>query len=93
MPFVSVPVGTVCIECIIGGSAATGASFQIENANIDPDKAITVDGVLVIFNTSNVFHPSDTTNVKCTGGSSVTIFVILDGMRGGTGYTRGQVGV
>ena len=75
---ISVPVGTVCIECIIGGSIATGASFQINNANIDSDKAVTVDGVLIIFNTSNVFHPSVTTNVRCTGGSST--IVILDGM-------------
>ena len=58
MPFAffSVPVGTVCIECIIDNSPATSASFQINNANIDSDKAVTVDGVLIIFNTSNVFH-------------------------------------
>ena len=76
--FISVPVGTVCIECIIGGSPATGASFLLDN---DSDKAVTVDGVLIIFNTSNVFHPSVTTNVRCTDGSTpVQIFVILDGM-------------
>ena len=55
---IEIPPGTVCVECIINGELDTDAQFQIQGSNIDPSKGRTVDGVLVLFDTENVFIPN-----------------------------------
>ena len=34
LTILSVPSGTVCLECIVDGALATEASFQIENMEV-----------------------------------------------------------
>ena len=60
-----VPPGTVCIECSVGGEAAADATFQIGNTNINENIGRVIDGVLVVFDTENVFSISSATDVQC----------------------------
>ena len=64
-----VPPGTVCIECVFDSVLATDAQFQIDNQNIDESVGIEDNGVLVVFDTENVFSSSSTRTIKCTNGS------------------------
>ena len=64
-----VPPGTVCIECVFDSVLATDADFQIDNQNIDESVGIEDNGVLVVFDTENVFSSSSTRTIKCTNGS------------------------
>ena len=59
-----VPPGTVCIECSVGGEVAADAVFQIDSS-IDDSVGRVVDGVLVVFDTENVFTTSSATVVQC----------------------------
>ena len=59
-----VPPGTVCIECSVGGEVAADAVFQIDSS-IDDSIRRVVDGVLVVFDTENVFTTSSATVVQC----------------------------
>ena len=49
-----VPLGTVCIECSVGGEVANDRVFQMDNTNIDASIGRIVDGVLVVFDTECV---------------------------------------
>ena len=69
-----VPPGTVCIECSVGGEVANDTEFQTNNtqingsnidSNIDENIGRVVDGVLVVFDTENVFTTSSATDVQC----------------------------
>ena len=60
-----VPLGTVCIECSVGGEVANDRIFQIDNTNIDASIGRIVDGVLVVFDTESVFSTSSATDVQC----------------------------
>ena len=64
-----VPPGTVCIECSVGGEVAADATFQLDNTNIDRSIGRVVDGVLVVFDTENVFTTS-ATDMQCTSVES-----------------------
>ena len=74
-----VPLGTACIECVFDSVLATDAEFQIDNRNIDDDDSIgRVDnGVLVVFDTENVFSNSSTRNIKCTSGGNMAQDIVL----------------
>ena len=65
-----VPPGTVCIECVLDSVLATDAVFQIDNQNIDESVGIEDNGVLVVFDTENVFS-SSTRTIKCTSGGNM----------------------
>ena len=69
---IEIPTGTVCVECIINGELDTDAQFQLQGSNIDPSKGRTVDGVLVLFDTKNVFIPNviDNPILQCFRRSS-----------------------
>ena len=78
----NVPPGTVCIACVFGGVVATDAAFQIDNSNVDQDygNGRVVFGVLVVFNTEDVFDVTST-DIRCSsaavGGSDHTAIVFL----------------
>ena len=60
-----IPPGRVCIECSVGGEVAADAMFHINGSNIDKSIGRVVDGVLVVFDTDNVFTTSSATVVQC----------------------------
>ena len=62
---INVPPGTVCIECSVGDEVADDATIQIDNTNINENIGRVVDGVLVVFDTENVFSTSSATDVQC----------------------------
>ena len=64
-----VPVGTVCILCVFNGMIATDSVVLIDTSAIDSDKARVVDGILVVFNTENVFSPQFGLDVSCESPS------------------------
>ena len=72
-----VPPGTVCIECVLDSVLATDAEFQIDNQNIDESVGIEDNGVLVVFNTENVFSSSSTRTLKCTSDGNMAQALII----------------
>lgn len=75
-----VPPGTACIKCVFDSVPATDAEFQLDNRNIvdDDDNVGRVeDGVLVVFDTENVFSNSSTHNIKCTSGGNMAQDIVL----------------
>ena len=73
-----VPPGTVCIECVLDSVLATNAEFQIDSQNIDESVGIEDNGVLVVFDTENVFSSSSTRTIKCTrDGNMAQALVVL----------------
>ena len=81
------PPGTVCVECIINGELDTDAMFQLQGSNIDPSKGRTVDGVLVLFDTEDVFAPNVNPNLRCfsSSGSTQALVIFV-----GKSYTHGS---
>ena len=71
--------GTVCVECIINGVVVDDAQFQIQGSNIDPSKGRTVDGVLVLFDTENVFDTNFYPTLRCfnSSGSTQTLVIFM----------------
>ena len=72
-----IPPGTVCVECIINGELDTDAQFQLQGSNIDPSKGRTVDGVLVLFDTENVFVPNVNPTLRCFSSSGSTQALVI----------------
>ena len=72
-----IPPGTVCVECIINGEVVDDAQFQIQGSNIDPSKGRTVDGVLVVFQTENVFAPNMNPTLRCSSSSGSTQALVI----------------
>ena len=70
---IEIPPGTVCVECIVNGEAVDDAQFQIQGSNIDPSKGTTVDGVLVLFQTENVFTPNVSPTLRCFSSSDSSV--------------------
>ena len=66
-----VPPGTVCIECVFDSILATDAQFQIDHSNIDESVGIEDNGVLVVFDTENVFSSSSTRTIRCTSDGNM----------------------
>ena len=76
-----VPPGTVCIECVFGGVVAPDAAFRIDNSNVDENygNGTVVFGVLVVFNTEDVFDVAST-DLQCSSaavGSAHTAIAFL----------------
>ena len=74
---IEIPPGTVCVECIINGEVVDDAQFQIQRSNIDPSKGRTVDGVLVLFQTENVFTPNVALYLLCFSSSGFTWALVI----------------
>lgn len=68
--------GVVCFQCDVGAGNVSDPSFTISSSPISSDVGDTVEGVLVIFDSGNVFQiPAF---IECTsGGSSATAYVLL----------------
>ena len=74
---IEIPPGTVCVECILSGYIADNAQFQLQGSNIDPSKGRTVDGVLVLFETENVFAPHVSLTLRCFNSSVSTQALVI----------------
>ena len=74
---IQIPPGTVCVECIINGELDTDAQFQIQGSNIDPSEGRTVDGVLVLFQTEDVFVSTMHPSLRCFSSSGSTIALVI----------------
>ena len=71
LTILSVPSGTVCLECVIGGALATEASFQVENMQVAPSEGTVVNGTLVVFDSETTFGFSENSIfVRCMSGST-----------------------
>ena len=74
-----VPPGTVCFQCDFGSGVATDSTFQINNSPVSSGEGITVMGVLVIFNSEQVFETSSARTVRCErGGSAINAITFLE---------------
>ena len=69
---IEIPPGTVCVECIVNGEIVHDAQFQLQDFNIDPSNGRTVDGVLVLFETENMFATNTTPTLRCSSSSGST---------------------
>ena len=74
---IEIPPGTVCVECIINGELDTDAMFQLDGSNIDSSKGVEMNGVLVLFQTENVFVPNDNPTLRCFSSSGSTQALVL----------------
>ena len=77
------PGSTVCFQCVLSGSVATDATFQINSGSVDPSDGRTEMGVLVIYDTTTVFVVQQPAAIGCTSISeaeSATSTVILHSM-------------
>ena len=75
----NVPPGAVCFQCVING-IVTNATFKINNIQVEQDEGVVVDKLLVIFNTSALFHPSTARILQCFSGMQENqSSVFLDG--------------
>ena len=74
---IEIPPGTVCVRCIINGEVVDDAQFQIQGSNIDPSKGRTVDSVLVLFETENVFVPGVGPTLRCFNSSFSTQALVI----------------
>ena len=70
---IEIPPGTVCVECIVNGEVVDDAQFQLQGSNIDPSKGRTVDGVLILFETEDVFVPNATPILRCSSSSDSSV--------------------
>ena len=70
---IEIPPGTVCVECIVNGEVVDDAQYQLQGSNIDPSKGRTVDGVLVLFETENVFVPNANPSLRCFSSSDSSV--------------------
>ena len=72
----------MCIQCAFDGVPATDAEFNVNNANVDPTDGVTVNGVLVVCNSTQVFSTNSNTDLRCTsemnGGQSQQSILFLD---------------
>ena len=73
---IEIPPGTVCVECIINGEVVDDAQFQIQGSNIYPSKGRTVDGVLVLFDTENVFVPNINPGLRCFSSTQALVIFV-----------------
>ena len=74
---IQIPPGTVCVWCIINGEVVDDAQFHLQGSNIDPSKGRTVDGVLVLFETENVFAPNFIPVLQCFSSSGSTQALVI----------------
>ena len=74
---IEIPPGTVCVECIINGEVVDDVRFQLQGVNIDPSKGRTVDGVLVLFDTENVFVTDMNPTLRCFNSSGATQALVI----------------
>ena len=77
---IDIPLGTVCVECVVNGEVVTDPtpSFPIGNSPIT-----SLDGgVLVVDDTSMTFQASPAMTLQCVSGSEAVrqASVFLDGM-------------
>ena len=56
-------LGTLCIECIVGGEVAADAVYKIDDSKIDRSIGRVVDGVLIVYDSESVF--SSAVHVHC----------------------------
>ena len=70
--------GTICFQCDFDGEVINDSTFLIANAEVNPSEAAVVDGILIIFNSSELFDSSEGVSLRCFDGSrSFTTFVFL----------------
>ena len=70
---IDIPPGTVCVECIVNGEVVDDALYQIQGTYIDPSNGRTVDGVLVLFETEDVFVPNVSPTLRCFSSSDSSV--------------------
>ena len=64
---VHVPRGTVCFQCIHGGSVVTVEEYSINNMTADSvDGVMVVNGTLVVTNSESIFNAVSPTQVRCS---------------------------
>ena len=75
------PLGTVCIECVVNGAVVTDATFTIVNSPIPSDQGRVVGGVQVVDDTDVTFDAFPAKTLRCnSGGQTRAASVFLYGM-------------
>ena len=60
-----VPQGTVCIQCSFNDVVATDSVFTVNDAAVDGGQGVTVEGVLVVFDSEELFNSVTSTTMQC----------------------------
>ena len=57
---------------------ATDSVFQLDNVGVDETRGVVVNGVLVLFNTTELLNIRTSVNLRCTSGPrSYQVFTYL----------------
>ena len=56
----------MCIQCTFNGVPATDATFQLDSGDVDPEDGVTVNGVLVVCDSEQLFSTASITDLSCT---------------------------
>ena len=77
----AIPLGIVCIECVVNGAVVTGdTTFLLQGGLIPVDKATAEGGILVVSDTSVTFNASPAKVLRCVNGGNLReASVSLDG--------------
>ena len=80
---IDIPLGTVCVECVVNGEVDTSTTtFLIGNSPFASSQGMLMGGVLVVYDTSITFQASPALTLRCVPGSGAArhASVFLDGM-------------
>ena len=77
----AIPLGIVCIECVVNEAVVTGSTtFLLQGALITDGEATADGGILVVSDTSVTFNASPAKVLRCINGANVReASVSLDG--------------
>ena len=72
-----IPLGVVCFQCDFGSGVAMDSTFKLDGYLVDSSDAVISMGVLVIFNTTNVFSALSKVLTCTSGENTITSYLFL----------------
>ena len=72
-----IPLGVVCFQCDFGSGVAMDSTFKLDGYLVDSSDGVISMGVLVIFNTTNVFSSSLKVLTCASGENTITSYLFL----------------
>jgi hypothetical protein len=79
-PYLIIPTGIVCIQCVFNGTVAADAEFEIDGVPVDPNQGGVVNGTLVVPDSQSVFSSgasSTTSTLGCSSGGNSTLAMVF----------------
>ena len=72
-----IPLGVVCFQCDFGSGVAMDSTFKLDGYLVDSSDGVISMGVLVIFNTTNVFSALLKVLTCASGENTITSYLVL----------------